>query len=89
VTRTCPEDRCPDRQALAVTPFERGRIGGVDVDDRQVAVTIEAGHRADEAAPVREGDGDLIPAKVVGVGEDLARGDDDAGAARPAADPDD
>ena len=43
------------------------------------------GDAAALAAAVGEGDGDLVAAQVVGVGEDPAVGDDDAGAAAPAA----
>ncbi len=44
---------------------------------------------ADGRAAVGERDGDLVAAQVVGVGQDLAVGDDYAGAALVAADPDD
>ena len=84
-----PEDRGPDRQAVPGAPVERRGGAGVDIDDREVALAVVAGHRADEAAAVGEGHGDLVAAEVVGVGQDLARGEDDARAAGAAADPDD
>ena len=83
------EDRGPDAERLTVAPLEGRRGGGVDVDDREVAVAVPAGNGAAEAATVGERDGDLVTAQVVGIGQDLAGGDDDAGAARAAADPDD
>ena len=68
---------------------DSGCAGRVDVDDREVAVAIPAGDRAAGPTAVGEGDGDLVAAQVVGIGQDLAVGDDDAGAARAATDPDD
>ena len=83
------EDGGPDAQVGAVRPGDRGRAGGVDVDDREVAVAVPAGDGAAGATAVGEGHGDLVAAQVVGIGQDLAVGDDDAGAARAATDPDD
>ena len=83
------EDGGPDGEVGAVGPGDRGRAGGVDVDDREVAVAVPAGDGAARATAVGERDGDFVAAQVVGIGQDLAVGDDDAGAARAAADPDD
>ena len=84
-----PEDGAADGERRAVAPLERGRAGRVDVDDREIAVAVPAGDGPARATAVSERDGDFVAAQVVGVGQDLARGDDDAGAARAAADPDD
>ena len=68
-----PKTAAPSGDAVAVAPLERRRAGGVDVDDGEVAVAVDAGDRADVAAAVGEGDGDLVAAQVVGVGEDACR----------------
>ena len=65
------------------------RPGRVDLDDREVAVRIDAADRAALRSAVAERDGDLVAAEVVGVGEDAAVGDDDAAAAVALADADD
>ena len=75
--------------APPVGPGDRRRAAGVDLDDREVAVPVDAGDGAAGGAAVGEADRDLAAAQVVGVGEDAAVGDDDAGAAEPGADPDD
>ena len=55
----------------------------------EIAVAVIAGDLPDEPATVGEGDRHLVTAQVVRVGQDLARGDHDAGSARVPADPDD
>ena len=70
-------------------PVDGARAGGVDGDDREVAVGVDAGHGALRRASVAERHGHLAAAQVVGVGQDPAVGDDDAGAAGMAADGDD
>ena len=89
VTGTGPEDRAADCQSRAIGPLDRGRGGGVDVDDGEVTVAIPSSNGPAAATAVSERDGDFVAAQVVRVGQDLARRDDDAGAARAAADPDD
>ena len=84
-----PKTAVPTAEAAAVAPLERLRAGGVDLDHREVAVAVDCRHGAARAAAVGERDGDLVAAQVVGIGQDHAVGDDDAGAARAAADPDD
>ena len=69
--------------------FEGGGAGRIDVHDGEIAVAIDAGHGPARATAVSERDGDFVAAQVVCVGQDLAVGDDDAGAAAAAADPDD
>ena len=86
---TGAKDGGPDGQGLAVGPFDGGRVGRVDVDDREVAVTIGSGHGPAQASTVGERHGDLVATQIVGVGKDLAPGDDDPGSAGAAADPDD
>ena len=70
-------------------PGERRHAGGVDLDDGEVAVPVDGLDGADVGAAAGEPDGHLRAAEVVGVGEDAALGDDDAGAALAGADPDD
>ena len=84
-----PKTAVPTARAAPSPHSSGGRAGGVDVDDREVAVAVPAGDRAARLPAVGERDGDLVAAQVVGVGQDLAGGDDDAGAAGAAADPDD
>ena len=84
-----PNTAVPTARLDAVAPLDRGRPGRVDVDDREIAVAVIAGDRPDEPATVGEGDRHLVAAQVVGVGQDLAGGDHDAGSAGAAADPDD
>src|SRR6187401_231302 len=83
------EYRGADAQLGAVGPGDGRRAGGIDVDDREVAVAVPAGNGPARATAVSERDGDFVAAQVVGVGQDLARREDDAGAARAATDPDD
>ena len=45
-----PEDGRADREPGAVAPFEGGGSGRVDLDDREVAVAIDARDRA--ASPI-------------------------------------
>jgi hypothetical protein len=59
--------------------------GGLDGHDREVAVEVGAGHLTGGGAPVGEHDGHLVASHVVGVGQDLSIGDDDAGPVPPAA----
>jgi hypothetical protein len=61
----------------------------IDLDDREVAVAVDAADGSGRGATVAERHGDLVTAQVVGVGQDAAVGDDDAATADPAADPDD
>ena len=86
-----PKDRGPDRQGpvLAGSPGDRGGAGRVDADDRKVTVGIHAGHGAPGGSTVGKGDGDLRAAEVMGVGQDLAVSDDDAGSTAVAANADD
>ncbi len=84
-----PKTALPTVRSAPSAQVDRGRPGRVDVDDREIAVAVPAGHGPARATAVSERDGDFVAAQVVGVGQDLAVGDDDAGAARPAADPDD
>ena len=84
-----PKTARPDGEVGAVRPGDGGRAGRVDVDDREVAVAVPARDGPARATAVSERDGDFVAAQVVGIGQDLAVGDDDAGAAGPAADPDD
>ena len=70
---------------LRVAPVDGRRVAGVDLDHGEVAVGVGPGDAAALAAAVGEADGGLVPAQVVGVGEDAALGDDDAGAHAPAA----
>ena len=83
------EDGTADAERGAVGPVERGGTGRVDVDDREVAVAVPAGNGPARATAVSERDGDFVATQVVGVGQDLARGDHDAGATRAPADADD
>jgi hypothetical protein len=83
------EDGRADRELGAVGPLDCGGARGVDLHDGEIAVAVDARDRAAGPAAISEGDGHLIAAQVVGVGQDRALGDHDAGAARAAADPDD
>ena len=89
VTGAGTEDGAADGERRAIGPLERGRACRVDVDDREVAVAVPAGNGPARATAVSERDGDFVAAQVMGVCEYLARGKDDTGAARSAADPDD
>ena len=82
------EHRGPDR-GRGRRPRDRRDAGRVGLDDRQVAVPVDALDGAAGGAAVGEADGDLATAEVVGIGEDAAVGDDDAGAAETGTDPDD
>ena len=73
----------PDAQAT------RRDVGRVDLHDGEVAVPVDTLGGAAGGPAVGEPDGHLGSAQVVGVGEDAAVADDDAGAAEPGADPDD
>ena len=66
-------DRGADsRRAVAVVPFDRGRVARVHRHYGEVEVAVAAGHLAGLAAAVAEGDGHLVAAQVVGVSEHLA-----------------
>ena len=82
------KDRGADRGA-ARRPGDRRDIGRVDLHDGEIAVPVDALGDAARDPAVGEPDGHLGTAQVVGVGEDAAVADDDAGAAEPGADPDD
>ena len=84
-----PNTADPIASDAAVAPGDRRGTGRVDCHDREIAVAIDTGHGAAGRAPVGERDGDLVAAQVVGIGQDLAVGDDDAGAAGVAPDADD
>ncbi len=84
-----PNTGVADREAVAGAPRDARRAGRVDLHDRQVAVRVDAGHGAARRATVGERDGDFATAQVVGVGQDLAVGDDHARPAPVAADADD
>src|SRR5262249_44433689 len=83
-----PEDGVADG-GIGVREGQRGRAGGVDVDDREIAVRVDAADRTDGGPAVAERDGDLVAAEIVGGGQDAAGGHDDAAAADPAADAND
>ena len=83
------EDGRAHVERVAGAPGDRRGAGRVDRDDREVAVGVDAGDGAARGSPVGEGDRDLVAAQVVGVGQDLAVGDDDAGATAVSADADD
>jgi hypothetical protein len=89
VRRRGAEDGSSETDAVGGAPLERCRALGVDADHGQVAVAVDRLDRADLAAPVGEGHGDLAAAQVVGIGEDAAVADDDAGSALVATDRDD
>src|SRR5436190_19501533 len=82
------EDDVADR-GIGVREAERRGARRVDVDDREVPVTVDAADLADGRTAITEGDGDLVAAEIVGIGQDAAVGDDNAAAADSAADPDD
>ena len=81
--RQC-EDRRADPHGVGAGPVERRRVLGVDLDDGEVAVDVDAGDPPGFGAAVGEGYGDLLAADVVRVGENPTRGDDDAGSDAPA-----
>ena len=87
--RGAEDGACRSSSAAPSPQASGGGAGRVDLDDREVAVAVDAGDGAARPPAVGEGDGDLVAAQVVGVGQDRAVGDDDAGAAGAAADPDD
>ena len=58
---------------------------GVDLDHGDVEVGVGSGHPAGGLAAVSERDGRLGVPQVVGIGEEAARRDDDAGADAPSA----
>ena len=84
-----PKTGSPTTPPSPERPGDRRGAGGVDRDDREVAVRVDAADLAARRSPVAERDGDLAATKVVGVGQDLAVGDDDAGPAAVATDPHD
>jgi hypothetical protein len=88
VPRREAEDRRADGRR-GIAPLDRGRVGRVDGDHREVTVRVDARDRAAGSATVGKGDRDLLAAKVVGIGEDLAIGDDDARSALVPANADD
>ena len=65
-------------------PVDGLDVAGVHPHGREVEVGVRAGHRAGLPAAVREVDGDLGAAQVVGVREDASGGDDHAAPAPPA-----
>ena len=81
-----PKTAAPSCDAVGRAPLERCRALGVDADHGEVAVAVDRLDGADLAAPVGEGHGHLAAAHVVGVGQDGAVADDDAGTALVAAD---
>jgi len=87
--RRGPEDHGADVDRAAVRPIEGLDLAGVDRDDGEVAVPIDPADLAAGRAAVGEGDRDLVATDVVGVGQNLAVGDDDARPALPRADADD
>ena len=97
VTRTPPSPRRPTANTTspsvgrAAGHSTAGSVAGVDPDDGQVAVDVDAGdRRRSPCGRRRRSTGDLGAAEVVGVGEDGAGLDDDAAAAATvAADADD
>ncbi len=68
---------------------ERRGAGRVDLDDREVAVPVDAGDPPGRGPAIGEANGGLAAAQVVGVRDDAAVGDDDARAALPLPDADD
>ena len=83
------EDDRPGGGPVAIGPGDGLCAGRVDRDDREVAVHVDTGEAACRRSAVGERHGDLVAADVVGVGEDLAIGDDDTGAAQAGSDADD
>jgi hypothetical protein len=83
-----PEHDIADGE-LVVRPGERLCAARVHVDHGKVAVAIDALDGAAGRPAVTEGDRDLVAAQVVGIREDAAVADHDAGAANAAADADD
>ena len=81
------EHRRPDR-GLAVAVAQRCRTAGVDLDDREVAVPVDARDPPGRGPAIGEADRGLAAAEVVGVRDDAAVRDDDAGAALPLPDAD-
>ena len=80
------EHRAPDRHCASVVgPLDRLDLARVDLDHGEVEVLIGAEHAAALRAAVGERDRHLVVAKVVGVGQDPARRDHEAGAPTPAA----
>ena len=79
------EHRRAGRRRVAGLPGDGLRVAGVDGDDRHVEVGVRAGHAPLGRAAVGERDRDLVAAQHVRDGQHLAGGDDDAGAAAPAA----
>ena len=82
------KDRGADRGAPR-RPGDRRDVRRVDLHDGEIAVPVDALGGAAGDPAVGEPDGHLRTAQVVGVGEDAAVADDDAGAAEPGTDPDD
>jgi hypothetical protein len=71
-------------------PGDGGRVAGVDGEDGDVEVGVGARDAAVRDLAVGSPDGHLLAAQHVSVGEHATVGDDDAGAAPPAAsEPDD
>ena len=80
----------PAGLGVGLRPRHGGHVGGVHLEDDEVAVDVHGRDGGLVAAPVGEGDLGGAVAQVVGVGEHGARGDDDAAApAALAADADD
>ena len=89
--------RCPPRLRAKTTSPASGACSAhviardglrVDVEHHQVAVVVDAGHRALLGAAVGEGDQRGAIAQVVGVGQHLVGADHHAGAAAVLADAD-
>ena len=76
-----PKTGVPTDADSGVAPLQRRGARCVDGDDGEIAVRIDPSDLAPRRSPIGERDRDLTAAQVVGVGQDLAIGDDDAGSA--------
>ena len=74
---------------LPVAVSERRGAGRVDLDDREVAVPVDAGDPPGRGPAIGEANGGLATAQVVGVRDDATVGDDHARATLALADADD
>ena len=82
-------DGAADLERDVIGPGDRGHAGRIGPDHGKVAVSVETDDSVIGLASVREKDADVVAVEVVGVGEDLAVLDHDAGAAAPSvSDPD-